>query len=322
VRALVTGCAGFIGSSLTDRLLAEGWEVIGLDSFEDYYDRALKQANLREALENPAFRLIEEDLVGLAAQDPAAGSATSLYEVVSSVEHVYHLAAQPGVRGSWGRNFETYARNNVLATQVLLECAKDVGVGAFVHASSSSVYGETDVLPMHEEAECRPFSPYGVTKLASEHLARLYARNFGVPTVSLRFFTVYGPRQRPDMAFNKFVRAVLEDRPIEVYGDGSQTRDFTFISDIVDGLTAAPAARAGSVLNLAGGCRISLSGALEVLASVVGREIRMERSPAQAGDVPDTWASVERAHAEIGFEPTVDLETGLAAEYRWLCDNL
>lgn len=322
MRALVTGCAGFIGSSLTDRLLASGWEVVGVDSFSGYYSRELKEANLASARLDPAFTLVEADLIDLAARDDAPPGSPSLAQLVGSVDRVYHLAAQAGVRGSWGRMFETYSRNNVLATQSLLECAKDVGVGSFIYASSSSVYGETLALPMDERAECRPYSPYGVTKLAAEHLARLYARNFGVPTVSLRFFTVYGPRQRPDMAFNKFIRAVLDERPIEMYGDGTQTRDFTYISDLVDGIVAASAAPAGAVLNLGGGSRISLAGALEVLESVTGRSVDIRRAGTQAGDVTDTWASVSRARDTIGFEPKVDLATGLAAEYRWLRETL
>jgi UDP-glucose 4-epimerase len=320
MRAVVTGCAGFIGSWLTDRLLAQGWDVVGIDSFEGYYPRALKEANVEQARSSAAFTLIEADLIDLAT--PADASATAaLHGILADADHVYHLAAQPGVRGSWGRSFETYARNNVLATQLLLECAKDVGTGSFVCASSSSVYGDAAALPMDEAAECRPYSPYGVTKLASEHLARLYARNFGVPTVSLRFFTAYGPRQRPDMAFNRFIAAALEGRPIEVFGDGSQTRDFTFVSDIVDGIIAAPAASAGSVLNLGGGSRVSLNEALDVLGSVMGRGIEVRRSDLQAGDVADTWASIDRAREAIGYEPKVDLATGLAAEYGWLRDT-
>ena len=322
MRAVVTGCAGFIGSSLTDRLLAEGWGVLGIDSFEGYYARDIKEANLLEARRHPAFSLVEGDLIELASSDGAMRAGGSLREIVGSADHIYHLAAQPGVRGSWGRSFETYVRNNVLATQLLLECAKDAGIASFVCASSSSVYGDTATLPMDETAECRPFSPYGVTKLASEHLARLYARNFGLPTVSLRFFTVYGPRQRPDMAFNRFIRAALEDLPIEVFGDGSQTRDFTFVSDIVDGIVAAPAAPPGSVLNLGGGSRVTLSEALEVLGTVMGREIRVQLSDAQAGDVKDTWAAVARAREAIGFQPKVDLASGLAAEYEWLRTTL
>ena len=318
MRALVTGCAGFIGSSLTDRLLANGWEVVGVDSFEDYYARSLKERNLVDARSNSAFEFVEADLIELASREPGTNAPRSLSGIIGSVDHVYHLAAQAGVRGSWGRTFETYVRNNVLATQMLLECAKDVGIESFVYASSSSVYGETPVLPMDEGAECRPFSPYGVTKLAGEHLARLYARNFGLPTVSLRFFTVYGPRQRPDMAFNKFIRSALADEPIEMFGDGSQTRDFTFISDIVDGIVSAPAATAGAVLNLGGGCRVSLAEAIDVLGSVAGRKISVRRSGKQAGDVTDTWAAVGRARDAIGFEPRVDLANGLAEEYRWL----
>lgn len=322
MRAVVTGCAGFIGSSLTDRLLAEGWEVVGIDSFEDYYARDLKEANLSEARRSPAFNLVEADLVGLGSPDGAPDAAAALRKIIASCDHVYHLAAQPGVRGSWGRMFETYVRNNVLATQLLLECARDVGVSSFVFASSSSVYGDEVSLPMDERAECRPFSPYGVTKLAAEHLARLYARNFGLPAVCLRFFTVYGPRQRPDMAFNRFIRAALDERPIRMYGDGTQTRDFTFVSDIVDGVVAAPAAPSGTVLNLGGGCRVSLTEALETLGSVMGRPIRIERSEAQPGDVTDTWAAVERARETIGYEPRVDLASGLAAECRWLSEML
>lgn len=318
MRAIVTGCAGFIGSVLTDRLLSQGWDVIGIDSFEDYYEREIKERNLTKALANPGFRLVESDIVGLATGNPALGAPAPLCELFDSTDHVYHLAAQPGIRGSWGCNFATYVRNNVLATQMLLECAKDVGVGSFVCASSSSVYGDAAALPMREDVECRPFSPYGVTKLASENLARLYARNFGVPTVALRLFTVYGPRQRPDMAFHRFISAALTDRPIEVFGDGSQTRDFTFVGDIVDGLLAAPAADPGSVFNLGGGSRVSLTGALGTLGEALGREIRVNRSGAQAGDVTDTWASVESARDKIGFVPKVTLAEGLAAQCEWM----
>jgi UDP-glucose 4-epimerase len=257
----------------------------------------------------------------MASGGSATGGGSRLADLVGSVDHVYHLAAQPGVRGSWGRSFETYARNNVLATQALLECAKDAGIKAFVYASSSSVYGEAVALPMEESAECRPYSPYGVTKLAGEHLARLYARNFEVPAVCLRLFTVYGPRQRPDMGFNRFIRAAMAGEPITLYGDGGQTRDFTFVSDIVDGFVAAPGAAPGSVLNLGGGSRISVSGALEVLSQVMGRDIDVRRADKQAGDVTDTWASIERAAAAIGYAPRVDLATGLAAEYRWLAES-
>ena len=232
MRMLVTGAAGFIGSMLVDRLLQEGHDVVGVDSFEDYYARCFKEGNIAAALTSPRYRMVEANILRLAE----AREAESLTDLVDWADVVYHLAAQAGVRASWGTSFATYTDNNVLASQLMLESAKTTGVGAFVYASSSSVYGDTDEFPMREDAKCRPFSPYGVTKLAGEHLCQLYWRNFSLPTVSLRFFTVYGPRQRPDMAFHKFIRAMLADEPIEVYGDGHQTRDFTFIRDIVDGL--------------------------------------------------------------------------------------
>jgi nucleoside-diphosphate-sugar epimerase len=321
VKALVTGCAGFVGSQLCERLLADGHEVVGIDSFEDYYPRAAKERNLAEARRSPRFRLVEANLLDLALPDARARLGAALPDLVSDASHVFHLAAQPGVRASWGATFETYSNNNVLATQLMLEAAKQAGVGAFVYASSSSVYGDTDEFPMREDARCRPYSPYGVTKLAAENLCQLYWRNFGVPTVSLRFFTVYGPRQRPDMAFHRFLAAMVDERPIEVYGDGAQTRDFTFVGDILDGITAAPSAPPGSILNLGGGSRVSLLHTLDVLGDVVGRKPVVVRGPEQAGDVRDTSASIDRARELIGYEPKVSLADGLRAEYEWLVDT-
>ena len=317
MRILVTGAAGFIGSSLIDRLLAAGHEVVGIDSFEDYYDRRFKEAAIAPALNSARYRLIEANILDLAAED----RPESLSDLVRWADVVYHLAAQAGVRASWGATFATYTDNNVLATQLMLEAAKQEGVDAFVYASSSSVYGDTDVFPMSEDAKCRPFSPYGVTKLAAEHLCQLYWRNFSLPTVSLRFFTVYGPRQRPDMAFHKFMRAMAQGAPIEVYGDGHQTRDFTFIDDIVSGLAAAPTAPAGSVLNLGGGSRVSLAEALDVLGDVVGRAPEVLSAGNQAGDVRDTWASIDRAREAIGYAPAVSLHDGLAAEWAWFAQS-
>jgi UDP-glucose 4-epimerase len=313
MRILITGAAGFIGSSLVDRLLASGHEVTGIDSFEDYYGRVFKEANVAAARGSAHYRLVEANILDLANGD----GPDTLSSLVGWADMVYHLAAQAGVRASWGATFSTYADNNVLATQLMLEAAKQQGVDAFVYASSSSVYGDTDVFPMREDARCQPFSPYGVTKLAGEHLAVLYQHNFGVPTVSLRFFTVYGPRQRPDMAFHKFMRAMSQELPIDVYGDGAQTRDFTFIGDIVDGLLAAPKATPGLVLNLGGGSRVSLAHALDVLGEVSGRAPAIHREGVQAGDVKDTWASIDRARDEIGYAPKVSLHDGLAAELAW-----
>jgi nucleoside-diphosphate-sugar epimerase len=317
MRILVTGAAGFIGSSLIDRLLAAGHEVVGIDSFEDYYDRRFKEAAVAPALGSARYRLIEANILDLAAED----RPESLSDLVRWADVVYHLAAQAGVRASWGATFATYTDNNVLATQLMLEAAKQEGVDAFVYASSSSVYGDTDVFPMREEAKCCPFSPYGVTKLAAEHLCQLYWRNFSLPTVSLRFFTVYGPRQRPDMAFHKFMHAMAKGAPIEVYGDGHQTRDFTFIEDIVGGLVAAPGAPAGSVLNLGGGSRVSLAQALDVLGEVAGRAPEVRLASSQAGDVRDTWASIDRARETIGYAPRVRLRDGLAAEWAWFSES-
>jgi nucleoside-diphosphate-sugar epimerase len=313
--ALVTGAAGFIGSHLCDRLLAEGWSVTGIDSFEPFYARELKEANLTSAGENPDFRLVEGKIQDLGRGGPGA---SQLSELIEDAEVVFHLAAQAGVRGSWGPQFASYLDENALATQIVLEHAKAGELRKFVYASSSSVYGDTNVLPMREDAQCRPYSPYGVTKLAGESLAYLYARNFGVPAVAVRFFTVYGPRQRPDMAFNRFMRCVMEGRPIEIYGDGEQTRDFTFVSDIVDGVLAALEAPAGEVYNLGGGSRVRLADAVATLLEAAGApDHEVIAASVQAGDVRDTSADLTKA-AGIGYAPKVDLATGLAREWGWL----
>ena len=316
-RVLVTGAAGFIGSHLVERLLAEGALVVGVDSFEDYYPRALKESNLAVALVDPRYTFIEAGLHALATETSGDG-ATRLEELIRGCSRVYHLAAQAGVRASWGQSFRVYAENNVLATQLVLEACRDAAVERVVYASSSSVYGDSPTLPLHEDAVCRPISPYGVTKLAGEHLAQLYCTCRGVPTVSLRFFTVYGPRQRPDMAFNIFLRALLAGEPLAVYGDGRQTRDFTFVADIVEALVRAGSAPPGSVMNIGGGSRVSLAHVLEVIGEVAGTrpDIRVEAK--QAGDVQDTWADLTRARDLIGYAPAVSLREGLTAEYAWM----
>jgi UDP-glucose 4-epimerase len=231
---------------------------------------------------------------------------------------VFHLAAQAGVRASWGSSFYTFTDNNVLATQAVLEACLNGGVERLVYASSSSVYGDALTLPLREDAECRPVSPYGVTKLAGEHLCRVYAKTRGLHNVALRFFTVYGPRQRPDMAFHRFMRAMLDGRPIDLYGDGSQTRDFTFVDDIVSGLLAATDAPSGSVVNVGGGHRMTLNDTLDVLCGVTGCTPEIIRHEAQHGDARDTWADLTRARSLLQYAPRTSLEDGLRAEWEWL----
>ncbi len=305
---LVTGVAGFIGSHVAERLIERGDSVRGVDCFTNYYAKSLKEKNLSALLESPGFVFDELDL-----------SSADLSAVLEEVDAVCHLAAQAGVRASWGRNFGTYLDCNIAATQRLLEACKGRSLARFVYASSSSVYGDTEDLPMRERGATCPVSPYGVTKLAAEHLAVLYHRNYGLPTVSLRFFTVYGPRQRPDMAFRRFISETLAGRPIEVYGDGKQTRDFTFIDDIVDGVVRALAdGPPGEVFNLGGGSRVTLNEALDTLERVMGRKIERHHKAPQKGDVRDTLADNSKARAELGFAPLVGLEEGLAREFEWL----
>ena len=315
-RAVVTGAAGFVGSHLVDRLLKQGYEVAGIDSFEDYYPRPYKEANVAGARRSPGYSLIEEGLLALA--DGGAGRDSRLDALLEGADLVVHLAAQAGVRASWGTSFRVYTDNNVLATQMVLEACRRVGVPKVVYASSSSVYGDTDRLPMHEDALCLPVSPYGVTKLAGEQLCRLYWKNHGVPAVSLRFFTVYGPRQRPDMAFHRFLRAMHHGEPLEMYGAGDQTRDFTFVSDIVEGiLSAAACGRDGAVYNLGGGSRVTLLQAIRVLEGSSGLRADIRSEATQAGDVRHTWADLARARDELGYAPRVALEEGLRQEAEW-----
>jgi nucleoside-diphosphate-sugar epimerase len=317
-RIVVTGAAGFIGSHLVDRLLADGCDVVGVDSFEDYYPRPYKEANLVGARSSDRFSLVTDNLLALASGGGAGEGESRLVGLLADADCVVHLAAQAGVRASWGQSFRIYTENNVLATQLVLEACRTAAVPKLVYASSSSVYGDTDQLPMREDANCRPVSPYGVTKLAGEQLCRLYYRNHGVPTVSLRFFTVYGPRQRPDMAFHIFLRALLEGRPLEIYGEGNQTRDFTFVSDIVEGIVLAMQGRDGAVYNLGGGSRVTLLEAIRTLESASGCKAQVKGESVQAGDVKHTWADLSLATDELGYAPRVLLDEGLRREAEWL----
>jgi nucleoside-diphosphate-sugar epimerase len=310
MRALVTGVAGFIGSTLAERLLASGADVVGIDSFTDYYPRPVKERNLSALRGHPCFHFVESTI-----------QEADLNRLLADRSHVFHLAAQAGVRKSWGRDFGVYTKNNIEATQVLLEaCANAKGtLERLVYASSSSVYGDDAPLPMREDTLPQPISPYGVSKLAAEQLCYLYHVNYGVPAVSLRYFTVYGPRQRPDMGFHRFLRATLLGDPITVYGDGEQTRDFTFVADAVRAtIDAATRGVPGRVYNIGGGSRVSVNQVLAMIERVSGRRPVITRDPAQKGDMRHTYADTGLAKTDLGFVPTVGLEEGLAAEHAWL----
>jgi nucleoside-diphosphate-sugar epimerase len=308
MKALVTGGAGFIGSHLSERLLQQGADVVAIDCFTDYYPRPIKERNLQALVGQPRYRFVEGELGGV-----------DLGALLDDVTHVFHLAAQAGVRKSWGRDFRTYTTLNVDATQMLLEACVGRPIERVVYASSSSVYGDDVSLPMLEDAVPRPVSPYGVTKLAAENLCHLYFVNHAVPTVSLRYFTVYGPRQRPDMGFHRFFTAVLAGQPVAQFGDGLQTRDFTFVADAVSA-TAAAAVRGapGGVYNIGGGSRVTLRDVFEMIGRVTGRPVRIDHQPEQKGDMRDTYADTSRARADLGFAPSVSLEEGLREMFAWM----
>jgi UDP-glucose 4-epimerase len=310
VKALVTGAAGFVGSHLVEQLLADGAHVVGIDCFTDYYARELKEANLEAAHREERFTFHENRL-----QD------ADLDLLLRDITHVFHLAAQAGVRKSWGLDFSVYTACNVEATQILLEACTRTELTKVVYASSSSVYGDDGHMPMHEDQRPQPLSPYGVTKLAAEHLCYLYWVGHGVPTVSLRYFTVYGPRQRPDMAFNRFLRALIAGDPITLYGDGEQTRDFTFVRDAVSAtIAAANRGEPGNVYNIGGGARVTVNQVLERMAACTGIPPHIERFPVQKGDMRDTFADTRAARDALGFRPTMPLEAGIEEEYRWIAN--
>jgi nucleoside-diphosphate-sugar epimerase len=303
---LITGAAGFIGSHLAERCLDVGWRVTAIDAFTDYYSASLKRENIKTAASHPACTVHEGDLLEL-----------DLSPLLAEVDLLFHLAAQPGVRASWDE-FDTYARQNVRVTQRVLSAAARASLDRVVLASSSSIYGDAETLPTHESATPRPVSPYGVTKVAAEHLADVYARSFGVPAVWLRYFTVYGPRQRPDMAFNRLIASALSGTPFHVFGDGDQTRDFTFVADVVDGtLAASEHGVPGTAYNIGGGSSRSMNEVFAALAKLLRKPLELSYDKRQVGDARDTAASVERARHELGFEPSVDFEAGLACQLEW-----
>lgn len=303
---LITGVAGFIGSHLAERLIKENYYVIGIDSFEDYYPRWMKEENIKDLLAFPRFKLIENNLLNF-----------DLYEILSNVNYIFHEAAQAGVRSSWGNSFSIYTNNNILATQRLLESAKDFPLKKFIYASSSSVYGDAKEYPLKEDMICKPISPYGVSKLAGENLCYLYWKNYKIPIVSLRYFTVYGPRQRPDMAFHRFIKTILEEREIEVYGDGNQTRDFTYISDIIDANILAMNCPDGEIFNIGGGSRVELKEAINIIEELTGINAKIRFTSYQKGDVKDTFADLAKANNLMNYKPKVGLKDGLKKEIEW-----
>lgn len=309
MRTLITGGAGFIGSTLAQRVLDEGHELTIVDSLTDYYDPNAKQANLDALRHEGRLVVVHDDL-----------ETANLDELLDGVDVVWHLAGQPGVRMSWSDGFATYTARNVLATQRLLEAARAAGTPRIVYASSSSVYGNAERYPTLETDRPEPYSPYGVTKLAAEHLCNLYAANWAVPTVSLRYFTVYGPRQRPDMAHHRLIEAALHQTSFPMFGDGSQERSFTFVGDVAHATYLAGTVEnvaPGTVLNVAGSFSCTLSALIEMVAEAVGAPVPLDRRDAQAGDATKTGGSTDAIHTVLGWEAVTSLRDGIAAQVDW-----
>lgn len=307
-RALITGCAGFIGSNLCEALLGIGWEVFGIDCFTDNYNIKFKEQNISSMLLHSKFKFIPEDLMN-----------TPINEHLKNIDFVFHQSGQPGVRGSWGRQFDKYVTNNILVTQRLLEAVKNSDIKKFVYASSSSAYGNTSIQPMGEHLLPKPFSPYGLTKLAAENLCHLYYENYGVPVISLRYFTVFGPRQRPDMAISIFIKSIMSGIPIKIYGDGRQKRDFTYVDDIVRAnMMAANSSIAGEVFNVGSGRPIELMDVLRIVEDRTGKKAEISYCVNQKGDVPDTYADIGKINRVLGYEPLVSFEDGVSKQIEYM----
>jgi nucleoside-diphosphate-sugar epimerase len=300
MKCMVTGAAGFIGSHLSEALVNEGHSVLGVDCFTDYYARSSKVANISALAKMGRFRLVDADL-----------SSADLSPLLREVDFIFHLAAQPGVRASWGISFSHYVNDNIVATQRLLEAVKGTRLKRLIFASTSSIYGDSERLPTNEDAVPMPISPYGATKLLSENLCQIYLKNYSVPVVVLRYFTVYGPRQRPDMAFNIFITKIARGEEIIVYGDGDQRRDFTFVDDIVAGTVLASGASPGSVYNVGAGNSVALSDVISNLETILRRKAKIIRQERAAGDVRSTSADIRRIKKDLGYEPKTPLLEGL-----------
>ncbi len=305
MKALVTGCAGFIGSHLCEKLVSEKIHVTGVDALTDYYSTEIKKANLKNLTGNPDFSFVQNDLMD-----------ADLKTLLKDVDFVFHLAAQPGVRGSWGEHFSIYVKNNILATQRLLEAAKSSpGLRKFVYACSSSVYGQIKEESVNEEHRAMPHSPYGATKLAGENLCFLYNANYGTPVVSLRLFTVYGPRQRPDMAFTRLIYAAISGKKFPLFGDGSQERDFTYVLDVVEGMRlAAQNDKATGIFNIGGGHVVSMNQVIRMVEEIVGSKIQIDAKHSELGDVRRTSADISKSKKVLDFTPKHDIEAGLRQE--------
>ena len=313
-QVVITGVAGFIGSTLAEKLLHDGHNVRGIDSFTNYYPPRMKEKNIENCLKHTNFSLIRQDLE----------SSLDLSTIFKNAEYIFHLAAQPGVRASWGKEFVIYVKNNISVTQKILESLKNNTIlKKFVLASSSSVYGNQPSIMNEETSLTRPVSPYGVTKLAAENLTNLYFKNYKIPTVSLRYFTVYGPKQRPDMAFTRFFNSIIKDKKLSIFGNGEQTRDFTYVDDIVKAtINAATSDSVGEILNVGGGSVFSLSEIIEFMKEITQKEFEIDFKTEQKGDVRHTSADISKAKKLINYKSNTDIKYGLTQQYEYIKTNL
>ncbi len=312
MKCLVTGVAGFIGSQIAARLLKDGHEVKGVDIFDPYYDKSIKLGNIAELLEYDSFHFFEQDI-----------TYDDMDSLIQGCDYVFHMAAQAGVRNSWGEAFVNYSNNNVLGTQRLLEASARHRIKRFIFASSSSVYGNNKAYPLHEDYLHMPISPYAVTKVAGEQLCKAYNVGFGLNCVMLRFFSVYGPKQRPDGVFNIFIKAILENRPLKVFGDGEQSRAFTYIDDIVNANVLAMGAPEGCHrVNVAGLKSVTLNYAIGLLKGhFPEKNIQVDYQPPKNGDVLRSEAALDKAFEILGYEPQTGIEQGLENEIRWMVNS-